>query len=46
MIGVVELVHGIYRAETADRRKQRESFVEELLAVVTVYPLTLLCQIH
>lgn len=40
-IGVAELVHGIYRAETAERRKRRELFVEELLAVVTVYPLTI-----
>ena len=40
-IGVAELVHGIYRAETAERRTKRESFVEGLLSVVTVYPLTI-----
>ena len=39
-VGVAELVHGIYRAETVERRTRRESFVEELLSVVTVYPLT------
>jgi tRNA(fMet)-specific endonuclease VapC len=39
-VGVVELVHGIYRADTAERRARREAFVEELLAAVAVYPLT------
>src|SRR5207249_3497945 len=39
-MGVAELVHGIYRADNSERRKRREAFVEELLAVVTVYPLT------
>lgn len=39
-VGVVELVHGIHRADTAERRARREAFVEELLAAVTVYPLT------
>lgn len=39
-VGVAELVHGIYRAETVERRALRESFVEKLLSAVTVYPLT------
>lgn len=39
-VGVVELVHGIHRANTAERRARREAFVEDLLAVVAVYPLT------
>ena len=38
--GVVELVHGIHRANTAERRARREAFVEDLLAAVVVYPLT------
>jgi predicted nucleic acid-binding protein len=38
--GVVELVHGIFRANTAERRARREAFVEDLLATVVVYPLT------
>jgi predicted nucleic acid-binding protein len=38
--GVVELVHGIHRANTAERRARREAFVEDLLAAVIVYPLT------
>jgi tRNA(fMet)-specific endonuclease VapC len=39
-VGVVELVHGIYRADTVERRARREAFVEELLATVAIYPLT------
>jgi predicted nucleic acid-binding protein len=39
-VGVVELVHGIHRAVTAERRARREAFVEELLATVVIYPLT------
>ena len=39
-VGVVELVHGIHRADTAKRRARREAFVEELLSAVAIYPLT------
>jgi tRNA(fMet)-specific endonuclease VapC len=39
-VGVVELVHGVHRADTADRRTRREAFVEELLSTVATYPLT------
>jgi tRNA(fMet)-specific endonuclease VapC len=39
-VGVAELVHGIHRAETAERRARREAPVEALLAAVVVYPLT------
>ena len=39
-VGVVELVHGIHRGDTAERRARREAFVEELLSAVVVYPLT------
>ena len=39
-VGVVELVHGIHRADTAERRARREAFVEELLSTVAIYPLT------
>jgi predicted nucleic acid-binding protein len=37
---VVELVHGIHRADSAERRARREAFVEELLSIVAIYPLT------
>jgi len=39
-VAVVELVHGIHRADTAERRTRREAFVEELLAAVAIYPVT------
>ena len=39
-VGLTELVHGIFRAQTAEQRARREAFVEELLAALTVYPFT------
>jgi len=39
-VGVVELIHGIHRADTPERRARREAFVEELFATVAIYPLT------
>jgi tRNA(fMet)-specific endonuclease VapC len=39
-VAVVELVHGVYRADTVERRARREAFVEELLATIAIYPLT------
>lgn len=39
-IGLTELIHGIYRARTEEIRVRRESFVNELLDVLTVYPYT------
>jgi len=39
-IGLTELIHGIYRAQTPETRLRRESFINELLADVTVYPYT------
>lgn len=39
-VGLVELVHGIYRARTPEARSRREGFVNELLAALTVYPFT------
>ena len=39
-VAVVELVHGVHRADTAERRARREAFVEELLSAVAIYPLT------
>ena len=39
-VGVVELIHGIHRADIAERRARREAFVEELFSTVTTYPLT------
>jgi predicted nucleic acid-binding protein len=39
-VGVVELVHGVHRADSAERRARREAFVEELLSTVAIYPFT------
>jgi tRNA(fMet)-specific endonuclease VapC len=39
-VGLTELVHGIYRAQTPEMRLRRESFIEEMLRDVTVYPYT------
>jgi predicted nucleic acid-binding protein len=39
-VALVELVHGIYRADTPPRRAVREAFIQELLTDLFVYPLT------
>jgi hypothetical protein len=39
-VGLTELVHGIYRATSAQIRLRRQSFVEELRIGLTVYPYT------
>ena len=39
-IGLTELIHGIYRAQTPQIRLRRESFIHELLTGLTVYPYT------
>ena len=39
-VGLTELAHGIYRAQTQAMRLRRQSFVDALLQVLTVYPYT------
>jgi tRNA(fMet)-specific endonuclease VapC len=39
-IGLTELIHGLYRAQTAEIRRLRQSFLNELLTDLTVYPYT------
>ena len=39
-VGLTELIHGLYRAKTPAMRLHRESFMNELLADLTVYPYT------
>src|SRR6202022_3644575 len=39
-VTIAESVHGIYRAETPDRRERRRTFVNDLKAVLPVYPIT------
>lgn len=39
-ISVAELAHGIYRANTPERRQARRAFLNDLKATVPVYPIT------
>ncbi len=39
-IGLTELAHGIYRAQTTAIRLPRQSFIDELVRVLAVYPFT------
>ena len=39
-VALVELVHGIHRANTPQIRTRREAFIRELLADVPAYPFT------
>ncbi|HET9283305.1 MAG TPA: hypothetical protein VFR24_15225 [Candidatus Angelobacter sp.] len=39
-VGLTELTHGIYRANTPERRKTRELFINELINAVGVSPFT------
>ena len=39
-VGLTELIHGIYRAQSPHVRLRREAFLGELLADFTVYPYT------
>lgn len=39
-VGLTELIHGLYRAKTPAMRLRRESFLNELLMDLTVYPYT------
>jgi len=39
-VGLTELVHGIYRANSAQVQLRRQSYVEELRIGLTVYPYT------
>jgi tRNA(fMet)-specific endonuclease VapC len=39
-IGLTELIHGIYRANTAGQRSKREAFIYELLDYIPVHSFT------
>lgn len=41
VVTVLEFVHGIARADTAERRDTRQRFLDELLSVVPVHPVSL-----
>lgn len=40
-VGVTELVHGIYRAQSDEIRLRRQEFVEEFVRTLSVFPYTL-----
>jgi len=40
VVTVLELAHGITRADTAARRERRQRFLDELLAGVPIQPVT------
>ena len=40
VITLLELAHGVSRADTPDRRGKREIFLNELISVVPVHPIT------
>jgi tRNA(fMet)-specific endonuclease VapC len=39
-VTVAELVHGVYRAKTPEAGRRRREFIEELLSLVPVHPVT------
>src|SRR5712664_433409 len=40
VVTLIELAHGAARADTPERRSRRERFIQELLAAIPVYPVT------
>lgn len=38
---VLELAHGVVRADTIERREKRRRFLDELMSVVPVHPVTI-----
>ncbi|MGC9972987.1 MAG: PIN domain-containing protein [Bryobacteraceae bacterium] len=46
VVTVLELAHGIARADTAERRDQRQRFLDELLSAVPVQPVTVPIALH
>ena len=41
VVTIVELIHGVQRAGTDERRQRRQAFVDELIRDVPVHPVTL-----
>jgi predicted nucleic acid-binding protein len=41
VITALELAHGLMRADSVERKKKRQDFLDEVLSVVPVYPVTL-----
>ena len=41
VVTIVELIHGVQRAGTEERRQRRQAFVDELIRDVPVHPVTI-----
>ena len=41
VVTIVELIHGVQRAGTEERRQRRQAFVDEMIRDVPVHPVTL-----
>ena len=41
LVTVAELVHGIYRARTAEASQRRRAYIQELVTLVPLHPVTL-----
>ena len=39
-VGLTELAHGIYRAQNPEIRQRRQTFIDDLLRALVVYPYT------
>jgi predicted nucleic acid-binding protein len=39
-VTIVELTHGVHRARLESQRQRRQAFVEEILATMTVHPIS------
>jgi predicted nucleic acid-binding protein len=37
-VGLTELAHGIYRAQSLEIRQRRQTFIDDLLRALTIYP--------
>lgn len=40
VVTVLELAHGVARADTHQRRRNRQKFLDDLLAAIPIYPVT------
>jgi tRNA(fMet)-specific endonuclease VapC len=40
VVTIVELIHGVQRAATEERRRRRQAFVDELIRDIPVHPVT------
>ena len=40
VVTLIELAHGAARADTSDRKAQRQRFIQELIAALPVHPVT------